>query len=93
MSARLCRFCALFLLSLTSAVAQNAPGAAQSIFNRAVADFKNARIMEAASGFDQVAKLVPDQCAATLAAWHRALLRGQISGLPRAVRIASHGKS
>ena len=61
MSARSCSTAALFLLSLTSAVAQNAPGVAQTIFNRAVADFKNARIMEAASGFDQVAKLVPDQ--------------------------------
>ena len=61
MSARLCRFAALFTLSLTSAVAQNGPGTAQSIFNRSVADFKNGRIMEAASGFDQVAKLVPDQ--------------------------------
>ena len=38
----------LSLLSLTSAVAQNAPGVAQTIFNRAVADFKNAHIMEAA---------------------------------------------
>ena len=61
MSARSCSTAALFLLSLTSAVAQNAPGVAQTIFNRAVADFKNAHIMETASGFDQVAKLVPDR--------------------------------
>jgi hypothetical protein len=61
MSARL-RWCTvLFALWLTSAIAQNGAGTAQSIFNRAVADFKNARFMEAASGFDQVAKLVPDQ--------------------------------
>ena len=43
----------------SSAVAQNAPGVAPSIFNRAMADFKNAHIMEAASGSIKLQSLFP----------------------------------
>jgi tetratricopeptide (TPR) repeat protein len=61
MSARLRWTPVLLAFSFTAALAQSGPGVARSIFDRAVSDFKNARINEAAAGFDQVAKLVPDQ--------------------------------
>jgi tetratricopeptide (TPR) repeat protein len=61
MSARSCWLPACFALSLSAALAQNGPGVARSIFERAVSDFVNGRINEAALKFDQVAKLVPDQ--------------------------------
>ena len=50
-----------FALSLTSAVAQNGPGAAQSIFNRCGRRFQERAHHGSCVGFDQVAKLVPDQ--------------------------------
>jgi lipoprotein NlpI len=54
--------CAAEILPLCVAltlVAQ-APGAKpQEIFNRAVADFENARVAESANGFDNLVKLVP----------------------------------
>lgn len=49
------------LLLLAAAPAGGAQGAAEAIFQRAVADFEGGRIDAAAAGFDQVAELLPAQ--------------------------------
>ena len=49
------------LLLATSSTALQAQGAAEAIFQRAVADFESGRIDEAVDGFDQVAELLPQQ--------------------------------
>src|SRR5205809_4370355 len=51
----------LTCLLASMAAGQNGSSDVRSIFDRAVADFKSGRITEAASGFDEVAKLVPAQ--------------------------------
>ncbi len=49
------------VLLAAAPVAAHAQGAAQAIFERAVADFEAGRIDEAAAGFDTVAELLPQQ--------------------------------
>ena len=49
------------LLLAASPAAVQAQGAAEAIFQRAVADFESGRIDDAAAGFDQVAELLPQQ--------------------------------
>ena len=51
----------LTCLLASMAAGQNGSSDVRSVFDRAVADFKSGRITEAASGFDEVAKLVPAQ--------------------------------
>jgi lipoprotein NlpI len=54
--------CAAEILALCMALtvfAQTSGAKAQEIFDRAVADFQNARVAESAAGFDNLAKLVP----------------------------------
>lgn len=50
--------CLLLAASPPTAYAQ---GAAEAIFQRAVADFEQGRVNEAAAGFDEVAELLPQQ--------------------------------
>ena len=49
------------LLLAASPAAMQAQGAAEAIFQRAVADFERGQIDAAADGFDQVAELLPQQ--------------------------------
>ena len=49
------------LLLAAAPTAVQAQGAAEAIFQRAVADFESGRIDDAAAGFDQVAELLPQQ--------------------------------
>lgn len=50
------------VLLLTAGLCASArPDTARSLFDRAVADFKNGKMAEASAGFDQVARLVPGQ--------------------------------
>ena len=49
------------LLLAVSPAAMQAQGAAEAIFQRAVADFERGQIDAAADGFDQVAELLPQQ--------------------------------
>ena len=49
------------LLLAAAPAAVQAQGAAEAIFQRAVADFEQGRIAVAAAGFDQVAELLPQQ--------------------------------
>ena len=49
------------LLLAASPAAMQAQGAAEAIFQRAVADFERGQIAAAADGFDQVAELLPQQ--------------------------------
>ena len=50
----------LTILMLTASLLAQTPANPQAVFNRAVSDFENGRIAESASGFDSVAKLVPN---------------------------------
>src|SRR5688572_6738161 len=49
----------LLTLSITGSLAQSQPDNPQAIFDRAVADFFEARISESVTGFDRVARLSP----------------------------------
>jgi lipoprotein NlpI len=49
------------ILIHAASVSLHGQGGAQAAFDRAVTDFQAGRVAEAASGFDQVARLLPDQ--------------------------------
>jgi lipoprotein NlpI len=51
--------CAIVMLAV-AAWAQSPADRPQQVFDRAIADFQNARITESAAGFDNLVKLVPD---------------------------------
>jgi lipoprotein NlpI len=54
--ARLCVVVSLCLCAFLTASAQTP----QSVFDRAIADFRNGRVAESAAGFDNLVKLVPE---------------------------------
>jgi lipoprotein NlpI len=56
---RALQFSAILAVAATAS-AQSPAERPQALFDRAVADFENGRLAEAAAGFDSLAKLVPD---------------------------------
>jgi lipoprotein NlpI len=48
-------------LTAVTVFAQTPQASPQAVFDRAVADFRNGRVVESAAGFDNLAKLIPQQ--------------------------------